>query len=76
MLHRLFKKIEGYSSNKNDIKILIHGVEYSCCTHIGLDIISNDKYMVKTESDVKKHSSKVFKRLYFDMFSLECYKMS
>jgi len=76
ILHRHFKKISKYSQNKNDIKILIHGVEYSCYTNTPLDIVSNDKYMVQIKKDVKKHSLRVFKRLWFDIYSLRSYNLN
>jgi len=39
-IHKYFKKIKGYSKNKKDIMILIHGAEYSCYTRTTLNIIS------------------------------------
>jgi len=73
-LHKLFKKIKGYSQNKNDINILIHGVEHSCFTNNSIDIISNDHFMIKIQEDVKKYSLKIFKVLFFEIYPLSKYK--
>ena len=69
-LHRFFKKIRGYPQHKNDVDILIHGVEHSCHTSTYLDIISNDKWQVSIENDVKKYSSRIFNKLFFDIYLL------
>lgn len=69
-LHTLFKKIRDYNQHKNDVDILIHGVEHSCYTNTNLDIISNDNYQVSISGDVKRCSLSVFPKLYFDIFHL------
>jgi len=69
----LFKKIKDYKSHKNDVKILIHAVEYSCYTNINLQIISNDNYMVDIKEEVVSNSKRIFSSLYYTIYHLKDY---
>jgi hypothetical protein len=69
-VHKIFKKLPDYSSNKNDIEILIHGIEYSSYTKTQLDIISNDRYFLRIAPKVNEFALKIFRKIFFKIYSL------
>lgn len=71
-LLKSFKKLREYSKNKNDVTILIHGVEYSCHSKIFINIVSKDVYFYNVSSDVEKYAKRIFpdKKEWFKIYYL------
>ena|SRR3989338_5592047 len=62
LVHRLLQKEKNPKRNKNDLRILAHGVEHSCHHNLPLDIVCKDAYMASFSTIAKEAANYVFRR--------------